>query len=97
MASGRLLLDHPKRMLPFGAEMRFGGFDQIIQSALRCVWQHSTLPGSHGNAEADPAALRFVSLLDSLVAGVRIDHGLLAVQEISGWGEVMHMGSRGFH
>jgi len=61
-----LLLDHPKWMLCFGADMRFGGLDQIIQSALWRLWQHSTLPGSHGNAEADPPALHFVSLLDSL-------------------------------
>ena len=84
-------------MLSFGADMRFGGFDQIIQSALRRARQDSTLPWSHGNAEADPPALHLVSLLNSLVAGIRINHGLLAVQEISGWGEVMHMGSRGFH
>ena len=84
-------------MLSLGADMRFGGLHQIIQPALWRVWQHSTLPGSHGNAEADPPALHFVSLLDSLVAGIRIDHLFLAMQEISGWGQVMHVGSRGFH
>jgi hypothetical protein len=41
--------------------------------------------------------LHLVSLLNHLVTGIRINHGLLAVQKISGWGEVMHMGSRGFH
>jgi hypothetical protein len=49
------------------------------------------------DAEADSPALHLVSLLYPLVAGLRINHGLLAVQEISGWGEVMHIGSRGLH
>ena len=84
-------------MLSFGTDMRFGGFDQIIQSALRRVSQNSTLPWSHGDAEADPPALHLFSLLNSLVASIRIDHGFLAVQEISVWGQVMHMGSRGFY
>lgn len=58
---------------------------------------NSALLGSHGDAEADSPALHLASLLNSLEAGIRMDHGLLAVQEISGWGEVMHIGSRGFH
>jgi hypothetical protein len=41
--------------------------------------------------------LNLFSLLNSLVASIHIDHGFLAVQEISNWGEVMHMGSRGFY
>ena len=41
-------------MYAYGADMRSSGFDQIIQSTLRRVWQHSALPGSHGEAEADP-------------------------------------------
>jgi len=75
----------------------YGGFNQIIQSALRHVRQYSKRPWSHGKAEVDPAALHLFSLLNSLVATIRIGHGCLAVQEISGWGEIMHMGSRGFH
>jgi len=74
-----------------------GCFDQIIQSSLRRVWQHSPLSGAHGDAKADPPAFHLVSLLNPLVTGIRINHGLSAVQEISGWAEVMHMGSRGFH
>jgi hypothetical protein len=69
-------------MLSFGAGMRFGGFDQIIQSALRRVRQYSTLPWSHGNAETDPPALHLFSLLNSLVAIIRINHGFFAVQDI---------------
>lgn len=42
-------------------------------------------------------ALHFGSLLNLLVAGIRIDNGFLTVQEVSGWGEVMHIGSRGLH
>jgi hypothetical protein len=70
-------------MLSFDADMRFGCFDQIIQSALRSVWQHSPLPGSHGNAEADPPALHLFSLLNSLVPSISIEHGFFVVQEIS--------------
>ena len=73
-------------MLDLGADMRFGSFDQIIQSTLRRIRQHSALSGSHGDEEADPTAFHLVSLLNSLVAGICIDQGLLAVQEIRGWG-----------
>ena len=97
MASGRLRLDHPKWVLHLGADVSFGCFDQIIQSSLRRVWQHSPLSGAHGDAEADPPALHLVSLLNPLVTGICINHGLSAVQELSRWRQVMHMGSRGFH
>ena len=83
-------------MLSFGADMRFGSFDQIIQSALWGVRQYSTLPWSHGNAETDPPALHLFSLLNSLVASIRIDHGFLAVQEIRCWSQIMHIGGRSF-
>ena len=79
LLKAELLLHHSKRMLSFGADMCFGSFDQIIQSPLWRVWQHSALSGSHGNAEADPPALHLFSLLNPLVAGIRINHGLLAV------------------
>jgi len=78
-----LTLDHPKRMLDLGADMRFGGFDQIIQSALRPIRQHSPLSWSHGDAEADSPALHLVSLLNSLVAGIRIRFASLSVS--SNW------------
>jgi len=42
-------------------------------------------------------ALHLSAFIDSLVAGIGIDHCLLAMQEISRGGEVMHIGSRGFH
>ena len=92
-----MLLEHTELMFTIITGIGFGGCDQIIQSALRHVWQHSALPGPHGDSEANPPALHLVSLPISLVAGIRIDHGLLAVQEISRWGEVMHIGRRGFH
>ena len=37
------------------------------------------------------------SPLNSLVASIRIDHGFLAVQATSRWGEVINMGICGFH
>ncbi len=84
-------------MLPFCADKRFGSFDQIIQADLRRVWQHSALSWPHGNSEADFPSLHLFSVLNSLIASIGIDHGLIAVQQLSRWGEVMHIGSRGFH
>ena len=49
------------------------------------------------SSSAYSPALHRVSLFNSLVAGIGIDHRLLAMQEISRGGEVMHIGSRGFH
>ena len=95
MASGRHRLDHLKRMLELGADMRFGGFDQIIQSSLRRIRQNPALSWPHGNAKADSPATHLGALLSSLIAGIRVDIGLLTVQKISGWGEVMHIGGWG--
>lgn len=86
LLKAELLLDHPRRMHSIGADGRFGSFNQIIQSALRRIRQHSAHSRSHGDAEADLPSLHLVSHFDSLVAGIRIDQGLLAVQEIRGWG-----------
>jgi hypothetical protein len=55
LLKAELPLDHPKWVLHLGADVSFGCFDQIIQSSLRRVWQHSSLPGSHGDAEAGAA------------------------------------------
>jgi hypothetical protein len=97
LRKAELLLDHPIRDLPSGADIRFGSVVHIIKWVLRRVWQHSGLPGSYGDVKADPSALHFGSLLNSLVAGIRIDHRLLAMPEVRGWGEVMHSGSGCFH
>jgi len=82
MASGRLRLDHPERVLTLRADVSFGGLDQIIQSSLRSIGQSTPVSWPHGNAEADALAFHFGSLLDPLVAGIRVDHRLLTVQEI---------------
>lgn len=97
LLKAELSLDHPKWVLHLGADVSFGCFDQIIQSSLRRIWQHSPLSWSHGNAEANSATLHLGSLLNSLVAGIGVHHRLLTVEEISGWGEVVDMGSGGFH
>ena len=72
-------------------------FRQDHPTALLRGRQYSTLPWSDGNAEADPPALHQISLLNCLVEGITIDHDFLALQETSGWGEVMQMSRRGFH
>jgi len=97
MASGRLRLDHPKRMLDLGADKRFSGFDKIIKSPLRRIGQNSAHSRSHGNAEPDHPALHLLAYFNSLISGIRVDHRLLPVQEIGCWGEIMQIGGRGFH
>ena len=65
----KLLLDYSKRMLSFGADMRFGSFDQIIQSSYRGVWQmeRAALLGSHHKSEADTLSLHLWVLLDPFI------------------------------
>jgi len=77
--------------------MSLGCLDQIIQTPLRCVGQSPSFSWAHSNPEADGFAFHFRAFLDALVAGVGVDHGLLTVQEIGCWGEVMHISGRGFH
>lgn len=88
-----LSLHYPEEMLYFDADMRFGGLHQIIQAPLRCVSQQSV---SGRMASRKPMPLPCISSRFSIpwVARIRKDHGLLAVQEIRGWGQIMHVGSR---
>lgn len=72
--------------------MRFGSFDQIIKSTLRRVWQSAALPGTHRNSEAATLALHLWALLDLLVCGVGVAHLFFFLEEVCGWGEVMHVG-----
>jgi hypothetical protein len=91
------LLHISKRMLHYGAGRRFGYFDQIIQAARRRIWQNSVPSRPHGNAEADPLALHLFWLLNPLISSIGINHGLLAVQQISRRRQVMHISGRSFH
>lgn len=76
--------------------MRFGLFDSIIHWLPRYFRQGPALFGPHGNAEADRLG-HLGLLLNPLIAGFAIGHSRLSVQEISGWGEVMHIGGGGLH
>jgi hypothetical protein len=93
MACGRLRVDHPKRMLSLGADLHSGLPNRIIQSTLQRIRQNAAPSWSPGDAEADPPAMHLGSLLNPVLVRIRIDHALLAVQEISGWVEIMPMGS----
>jgi hypothetical protein len=38
LLKAELLLDHPEWMLTLGADVRFGGLDQILQPSIWGVW-----------------------------------------------------------
>lgn len=80
LLKAKLSFDRAKRMLHFGAEVCFGRLDQIIHSSLGCIGQGPALAGPHGNSEADTSALHLGSLINSLVSGIAINHGLLTMQ-----------------
>jgi hypothetical protein len=67
----KLLFDHPKRILHLGAEVRYGGLDQVIHSPSGGIWYCPAFAWGHGNAEAVPPALHLFSLINSLVASIR--------------------------
>lgn len=73
---------------------------QSVRSAKRYplgrIRQGAT-PWAHGNAKADAPALHLRSLLDSLVATIRVDHAFLTMQHLSRRGVVKHIGGGCFH
>lgn len=97
LLKSELLLDHAERVLALGADGIFGCFDQIIQSPIRWLGQDAPFAWSHGNAEGGGLGLHFRPLLDALMAGVGVNHLFLTLEQLSGWGEVMHVGGRGLH
>jgi hypothetical protein len=72
-------------MLHFGAEVSLRRLNQIQKPALRCLWKHSALAGSHGNPELSFAVLELVSFLvangfRAAVADVATIRGLSTAQ-----------------
>ena len=92
-----LPLDHAKRMLDFRTDVSLGGLDQIIQPAFRGIGESTPLPRPHRDAEADGLGFHLFSLLDPLVASIGVDHCLLPMQELCGWGQVVDVGSGCLH
>jgi len=91
MASGQHRKDHAEWVLTLGTDMSLGCLDQIIQSALGCIGQGAPFPGSHGNPEGGGLAFHFRAFLDALVASVGLNHLLITMEQLSCWGEVMHV------
>ena len=92
-----LPLHDAERMLTFCTDVSLGGLDQIIQPPLRAIGQSAPLAWSHRHAEADTLALHLFSLLDPLVASIGVDHCLLPMQELCGWGQVVDVRSGCLH
>ena len=97
MASGRLRLDHPEGVLILRTDVSFGRLDQIGPSAVWCLRQHTTFAWSHGNAKLNPLICHLWPIGNSLVAGIRDNHRLLSVEQLSRWREVMHVGCCGLN
>ena len=95
MASGRLRLDHPEGMLALGTDVCLGRLDQIDKPALWRIEQGSALAWAHRHPECCCLASHRGPFGDALVASVRVDHFLVAMQQLGCWGEVMHVGGRG--
>ena len=95
MASGRLRLDYPKWVLHFRADMGFGGYDKIVQPAIRRIRQNSAIVWSHRHPEFFWIARYIRSLGDVLEAGIAVDDLLIAMQQLGCWGYVVNVGSRG--
>ena len=70
MAFGRLRLDHPEWVLYLSSDVGFGGFDQIVQPAIRRIRQKPAFAWSYRHPEFRRLACNIRSLGDALVAGV---------------------------
>ena len=97
LLKAKLLFDHPERMLPFGSHVGLRHLDQIDQSSFRCVGQDATLAWPHGHTKLDLLPFHLGTLVDALIAGIRIDHGLLSMEQLCCRREVMHVRGCGLH
>jgi len=82
MASGRLRLEHPEWVLYLSSNVGFGGFDQIVQPAIRRIRQKPAFAWSYRHLEFRHLACHIRSLGDAVVAGVAVDDLLNAMQQL---------------
>jgi len=82
MTFGRLRLDHPEWVLYLSSDVGFGGFDQIVQPAIRRIRQKPAFAWSYRHPEFRRLACHIRSLGDALVAGVAVDDLLNARQQL---------------
>ena len=82
-------------MLDLGADVGLGGLDQIDQTAIRGIWECTALAGPHRHPKLHSGASHFRSITDALVAGIALNHLLIAMQQLASRGDVVHVGGRG--
>ena len=81
-------------MLNLGADMSFGGLDQILEPSIWRIRQAAAFARPHRHSEFSFRAVHRGPFGDALVASVAVDDLLITMQQIGSWREVVHVGSR---
>ena len=84
-------------MLNLGSDVGLGGFDQVQQSSFRCVWQSTAFAGPHRHPKLRSIASHLGPFSNALVARIAVNNMLIAMEQLSDWGEVVHIGGRDHH
>lgn len=92
---GELVFDHLERVLDLGADMCPSRFDQILQPAIGGIREVSAFARSHRHPKLRCRLCHLGSLGNTLVAGIAVNNLLIAMQQLSSGGQVVHVGSRG--
>ena len=92
-----LPLPEAERMLACCTPVSLGCLGQIIQPPFWWIGECIPHTWAHRHPEADRVALHLFSLLDLLVGSVGAAHGLVPMQELLGWSQVMDGGSSCLH
>ena len=82
-------------MLDLGTDVCLCSLDQILQPSIWSVGQRSALAWPHCNSELRCRPCHLGPLCNALVAGIAVHHLLIAMQQRSRGGEVVHIGRRG--
>ena len=74
--------------------MGLGGLDQILQLAIGGFREGAAFSWPHRHPELHRISCHLGSLGNALVTSVAVHHRLIAMQQLAGLGEVMHVGGR---
>lgn len=75
-----LIFDHSERVLDLGADICFGRFDQILQTAIGGIREGSPFAGSHRHPKLRCRPCHLGSLDNAMLAGIAVNHLLIAMQ-----------------
>jgi len=81
-------------MLNLGADMSFGGLDQILEPSIWRIKQAAAFAEPHRHSEFCCSTCHLGPFGDALVASIAVDDMLITMQQIGSWREVVHVGSR---